>query len=198
MQKWGNTNSLYLQCILKSYGVCAQPNVAIPWCKWSATFQHFRLASLRFTGTRQRQHRSCVHHRKKSTLISWRKVPPPWRHWCPGAQKWQNPDIFNRLKHSMCAAETMLSDGTFYSRTKLLTQIYTLVFELYPKRLMEPTTVSLRYWSTCNTWAAVCVIAWTLVTGLQFRCKKRCAHQLPWDNNQRMFFHNMLGIWRKV
>lgn len=25
----------------------------------------------------------------------------------------------------MCAAETMLSDGTFYSRTKLLTQIYT-------------------------------------------------------------------------
>lgn len=44
----------------------------------------------------------------------------------PGTQKWQNPDIFNGLKHSMCAAETMLSDGTFYSRTKLLTQIYTL------------------------------------------------------------------------
>lgn len=126
MQKWGNTNSLYLQCILKSYGVCAQPNVAIPWCKWSATFHHFRLASFRFTGTGQRQHRSCVHHRKKSTLISWRKIPPPWRHWCPGTQKWQNPDIFNGLKHSMCAAETMLSDGTFYSRTKLLTQIYTL------------------------------------------------------------------------
>lgn len=38
--------------------------------------------------------------------ISWRKVPPPWRHWCPRAQ---NPDILNGFKHSIfvCSGDSV-------------------------------------------------------------------------------------------
>lgn len=139
--------------------------------------------------------------------ISWRKVPPPWRHWCPGTQ---NPDILNGFKHSTFVCS---GDSVYWWNLLLVYQI--LYTSIHPACQCQWNHVSPRLWAFteqewgdllfflcviegCRTWSAVCVIAWTYVTGLRNRCKKRCAHQLPRDNNQMMFFHYIQCTWRKV
>lgn len=133
--------------------------------------------------------------------ISWRKVPPPWRHWCPGTQ---NPDILNGFKHSTFVCS---GDSVYWWNFLLVYQI--LYTAIHPACQCQWNHVSPRLWAFteqewddihsflcviegCSTWSAVCVNAWTQVTGLRIRCKKRCAHQLPWNNNQ------MQCLWRKV